>query len=788
MSGWLGRLGPFLTGFARHLQATRLLSGIAIVGLAVGFVAALMMLLIARNDLGYNGFVPDHDRIYLGVSSLSGPGMAPMYDETANARTVDIVRVNIPEVEAATRLTLKDADLRRGGRTSKEKVFWADANAFAVLRLPAVAGALDDALARPDGLAMTRGEAIRLFGRADALGQTIDVDGKPMVLRAVLADLPTNMTDLESGIFVSGVGLVVPPDPPNGFSVGARTYLRLRPGAGAAAVEARIAPLIKSLLPLAIRDAYRLKLLRIDRIALFEGMHPLARQRLLIGSLVAGFILFIGAANFVNLSLALSQRRWREIAVRQTCGAARWQIAAQFLGEAMLTVGLSALIGAAALELLLPSLNALMATQVSFDYVAQPVLLLWLLGGAALMGLVAGAYPALLLSGLAPAAILRDRGLPHGGGGLVSDLLVTLQFAILIGLTIAGAVVYQQRSFAMRAALHVNADNLVTVSARCPDAFRREVTKLPGVAGVSCSGAEFRDSHSFIFIPVGDKRVSTDIAFTLPGNFALYGIRSVAGTLEALPPDGEKTMAHVVINLSAVRAFGFSSPEAAIGQTVPVSPDQPVRATIVAVVPDFSMASVEEIIKPAIYVDMPVSYAGPGLVTIKLTGNDVPGTLAAIDRLWKATGQRGAIEREFVSDHIAGLYRSLARETWIFGLFSLIAALLACLGVAGMAISATERRTKEIGIRKAMGADSAQVLALLLGRVGQPVLWANLIAWPLAWWLMRGWLDGFAYRVTLHLWLFPLAGIIALLVALASAGLQAWGVARQRPVVALRHE
>jgi putative ABC transport system permease protein len=175
-------------------------------------------------------------------------------------------------------------------------------------------------------------------------------------------------------------------------------------------------------------------------------------------------------------------------------------------------------------------------------------------------------------------------------------------------------------------------------------------------------------------------------------------------------------------------------------------------------------------------------------VLIKLTGHDIPETLAAIDRLWRETGQQQPIKRQFLSDHIEELYRDLERNSWIFGLFSGVAALLSATGIAGMAIATADRRTKEIGIRKALGARTEQVLVLLLARMSRPVLWANLIAWPCAWWLMRDWLNGFAYRVPLHLWLFPAAALIALAITLGSAGLQALNVARRRPIEALRYE
>jgi len=791
ISSWT-KVRHFATAYARNLQATRLLSAIAVTGLAVGLAGALMLALVARNALGFNGFVPDRDRTYLGISILSGSGMAPVVNDTSNSRAAGMIQANLPDVEAIGRLSSADVTLRRNGEAIAAKIYWADPEAFDVLRLPAVAGSPKAALSSPDGLVMTRSEAARLFGRANALGAVIEVDGTPMVLRAVIADLPVGMSDLNRGIFASGRSAkssFATSDAPRDFTISARTYLRLRQGASPEAAERRLAPLIDGVLPDFMRGSYAMRLVPIGGLALHEGLHPGERERLEVGSLVAAFILFIAIANYVNLSTALSVRRWREIGVRAACGATRGQIARQFLAEAVATVLIALLLGAALVELTLPSLNALFQTRATFDYLAHPILLLWLALGGIVLGLVAGAYPAMILSSLSPAALLRDRGIAIKGRSIVADGLVAMQFAILIGLMVALAVVYQQRRFAMTEALRLNVDQLLVVDAPCPASFRNEVARLPGVRGTSCAGRALLDNSSFSLLPDGIHHIPTDLMSILPSGFSLLGITPIAGSLSTLAPDGEKAFKGFVVNETLVRRFGLGSPQAAIGKLVPISSNPSDRgAPILAVVPDFSLLSVETAIKPTIYFDQPTFQGTPGLVLIKLAGHDIPETVAAIDRLWRKTGQQQPIERQFLSDHIEGLYRDLERNARIFGLFSGVAALLSATGIAGMAIATAERRTKEIGIRKALGARTDQVLALLLARMSRPVLWANLIAWPCAWWLMRDWLNGFAYRVPLHLWIFPAAALVALAITLCSAGLQAWKVARRRPIEALRYE
>jgi putative ABC transport system permease protein len=777
------------------MAAHRLLSGIAIAGLAIGLTGAILMALVVRTAFGFNGAVPDHDRTYLGISMLVAPEAAPNYNQASSGRVATFIRANLPEVEAVARLADEELPLTRDGVRGKASLYWADPDIFDVLHLPVLSGEAGAALARPDGLVMTAAAARRWFGTDDALGRTIEIGGRPMTLRAVLADLPPNASDLTSGIFASGLAaqsaLSGGSDGPGSFSIGARTYMRLRAGTDPAAVERRIAPYVEGLLPAPMRGAYSMRLARIDRLALHPGFHPGARERLMIGSLVAALVLFIATANFVNLSVALAGRRRREIGVRKASGASREQIATQFLGEAVLTVFVAACLAMTATEWLLPAVNAFLDTQARFDCVHEPQLLLWLLLMVVVLGLVAGAYPALLLSAFRPAEILKADAGAGWGRDIVRTLLVVGQFAILIGLMVATVVVYQQRSYAMREALRVDIGQMLTIVASCPAGFVQEAGRLPGVRGISCSGSEWLDGSVFAFVTISDRRVQTNMVSSLPAQFALYGLRPVAGALASLPERGETTVSRVAINETAVRQFGFGSPNLAIGREIPVPADQSGpdwRARIVAVVPDFSLTSVETPIQPTIYLDRPFAPQASGLVSVKLAGRAVPETLAAIDSLWRKTGHGDPIDRTFVSAHMEALYRDLTRNTTLFAIFSGLAMALAGLGLVGLSISTADRRTKEIGIRKAMGASMGQVLALLLWQLCRPVLWANLLAWPFAWWGLDRWLSGYAYHVGLRLWLFPAAGLAALAIALLTIGSQTFAIARRKPVTALRYE
>jgi putative ABC transport system permease protein len=788
------RLKHYFVAFIRNLKATRLLSAIGIVGLAIGLTGAILMALVARTALSFNDVVPERERIYLGISVLSMTGMPPNYEQASASRAAALIEANLPGVEAAVRVAEAEVELRRGSTIIKQPIYWADPDFFDVVRLPVLHGELAGALRGPDGIVMTRAQALRHFGSENAVGQAIDVAGNPMILKAVLADFPANATDLKNEIFASGISTVPlgREEPESGFAIDARTYLKLKPGTSPEQVERAMEPAINGMVPPPMRGAYAMKLVRIDGISLYEGFHPDARQSLRIGSLVAALILFIAIANFINLSVALSRRRRREIGVRKANGASRGQIAAQFLGEAVAAVLIATALAIAGVELLLPQVNAFLNTNAAFNILGDPILLAALLLGAVLTGLLAGAYPAFLLSAVPPVAVLKNQVLPEGGRAIVRNVLVTTQFAILIGLIIAMAVVYQQRVYATEEALRADIDQVLTVAAPCPASFREEVAKLPGVRGVSCSGKELLTGDVFGFIELRDRKVSADMVSMLPSNFALLGIAPVSGSLAALPANGEANVSKVLINEEAVRQFGYPSPAAAIGQTLPMPADTPdtpkIQAEIAAVVPDFAFYSVKTAIKPTIYMNRSTYPGVEGLVTIKLHGREIPETLSTIDRIWRSTGNSAAIDRAFVDEHVQKLYEDLVRSTRLFAIFAGVAAFLACLGLIGLSISAAERRTKEIGIRKALGARTDQILMLLLWQLSRPVLWANLLAWPIAWWLMQGWLNGFAYHVPLHLWLFPAAGLIAVAVAVVSVAGQAFFVARQKPAQALRYE
>jgi putative ABC transport system permease protein len=459
-------------------------------------------------------------------------------------------------------------------------------------------------------------------------------------------------------------------------------------------------------------------------------------------------------------------------------------------------VVVASIFGLAVVELILPQVDAFLGGGVTFEYGRDPHMLITLAAAGLTLGLLAGAYPALVLSSFRPAIVLRGQVIAPEGANTLRRILVMLQFAILIGLTIAAAVIYRQREFATTDALRVNTDQVlalrvntdqgVAFGAECRPALMNELRSIGGVRAVACTGSNMFTAGSFGPVDLKDGiTVTVSIVRVDSATFDVYGIRPRAGRLFSVER-GDAAYAHReqkperwVINETAVKTFGFASPEAAVGRTVGG------LGEVIGVVGDFSLGSLRKEILPTAYV-----YAGDksDQIHLKLAGQRIPDALQAIDAAWRKAGTDQPLNRFFVDEHIRDLYSSDLKQAQIFALFAGVAVLLACLGLFGLSASTTERRVREIGLRKAMGASSGDIMRLLLWQFTKPVLWASLLAWPIVGWLMNRWLDGFAYRIDLEPWVFVVATVSAIFVALITVAMHCYLVARAKPAAALKAE
>jgi len=789
----------------RNLARNPLSSAISLVGLSVGLCAATLAGVTLRNELTYEHFIPGYERTYLAAAVAVPTGHPALYNLTSPSFIAALLKLNFPQIRAVTRIVAAEVRLQHEQTTAHETVYWADPNAFDVLPLPVFAGDLRKALQRPDGIVLTRRVAEKYFGRDDPIGQSILLDDThAMTVTAVLDDLPINGSMLESGIFASGLAAYstlskcdrnAPEEASRGaVSLCGRTYVRT----GSDAPVGRLQRAIDDFLPRAYPKfpgmTMTAHLIRIDRVHLFEDLNPGMQDRLAMVGAVALAILFIGCVVFVNLSTARSVRRSLEVGVRKVCGASRAQLIRQFLGESLIYVGLGACLGLALADLALPYVNAFLNSNGRLDFSHDLALAAATAAGIVIVGVLAGAYPAFVVSAFRPSMVLKGSVLGTAGD-LARKSLVVLQFAVLIGLLIGAIVIYRQRIYATHEALRVDTDQMLILRSPCRPALLNELRALPGVRGAFCSAEALLDRAAFSNFRLQDgSALAVDTTLLDFGVFGLYGIKPLAGKLSADDQNSLGPMqnaSQVVINETAVHRFGFKTSRAAIGQPLPLAngPESDASKQIVAVVPDFAFDAGLHKIRPALYEgSTPDARSRYGLISVKLTGRDIPETLEAIDRISAATASESPPERFFLNQYIQNLYLSVLREAQALGVFAGVAVVLACLGLLGLAASAAERRTREIGIRKAMGAGSMDILRMLLWQFTTPILWANLVACPVSALLLKRWLEGFADHVNLSPLTFVGAGALALVIALVTVAGHALVIARAKPVEALRYE
>jgi putative ABC transport system permease protein len=805
-------LRNYLAAALRNLVRNRLYSAISVFCLAVGLCAATLAGVIIRNELTYEHFIHGYEQTYLASNVATPTGHEPLHDLGSPSFVAAVLKLNLPQIRAVTRIAAADVHLRHDQVQAQERLYWADPNAFELLRIPVFAGNLDAALNRPDGIVLTRSIAEKYFGRDDPVGQTILLDDEHvMTVMAIVNDLPLNGTALETGLFASGLASYsalskCDREAPENAKRGAvklcgRTYVQLAPQTNLDSLQRAVDAVLVGAYPKFPGMTMTVQLMRIDRAHLFEGVNPGVQARMAVIGAVALVILFTSCVVFVNLSTARSVRRAMEVGIRKTFGANRAEIIVQFLGESLLYVVLAACFGLALADLVLPYANAFLNSAGHLDLQSDPALVASLIAGVLIVAVLAGAYPAFVLSRFRPRIALKGSVL-ESGGARARQLLVVLQFAILIGLILTATVMYRQCIYATRDALHVDTDQILIVRSLCRSALLNQLRALPGVRGAFCSSTALLDRGMFYNSRLRNGTpVALDVAALEFDAFGLYGIKPVSGVLPTREPSGtgpQQRAFHMVINETAARRLGFTSPAAAIGQPLPLSDvaQQLAEMTggsvtaqtvsqIVAVVPDFSFDVASQNIRPTVYFGAPDQYR---LINLRLTGRDIPETLAAIDRISVATGAEKPLERFFLNEYIQNLYLAVLREAQAFGVFAAVALVLACLGLLGLAAATAESRTREIGIRKAMGAGTADILRMLLWQFSTPILWASLLGWPVSALLLSHWLDGFAYHVGMSPWPFLGASALALAIDMLTVIALAGSMARAKPVVALRHE
>ena len=817
----------YLVTALRNLARNWLYAGITVLGLTISFAAAILIGLYVRDEYSFDRFIPDYQQVYRLEFDLVLPGQKPKPWIATVSTAAGNFRLDFPEAEQVARLMSTGAMLKQGQTTTRERTLWADPGFFRIMALPVLAGDVNAALDTPDGLVLTRQMARKYFGQDAPIGRTILVNSgvgvpgqppgyHPMRVMAVIKDIPSN-SHLAGDIFAAGRSPYSPiyfddrfPSPVN---VDQLTYVRLKPGVSADALLQRVRAFGPRHYPPAAPGApypqqFRLMPLKTLHFTAKQDMRPPGDRNVDAGvGTVGALIVIIAAFNFVTLMIARATRRAVEVGVRKAMGARRRDLIVQFMGEAMIYVLLAMVLAVALAQLALPPVNAFLQRTLAINYLTDPALTVSILVGALLIALLAGAYPAFVQSAFKPVTALKGGASQPAASAEVSKALVVGQFAILIGLIVMTATIYRQTRFALTDALRLDTSQVAMTFSGCRSSFAAAVAALPGVKATSCGGGVplgFGDTNSLVNMPDHSQR-TVQYGAVYAGFFELHGLTPLAGRffdrgratdmVLDRPDPSPDAQPSVVLNEGALRELGYASPAAAVGQTVnwtrwSTAGGQanmlPARPSVVAgVVRDFTLGSIRTPIKPTVYV---VDPSMAQIFLIKLDGHAIPETLAAINRLWRKTGSNLPADVVFETQSVQSFYQDVITQGVVLAVCAGLAIFIACIGLFALAAFTTERRIKEIGVRKAMGASTLDVVRLLLWQFAQPVLWANLIAWPAAWWVMSHWLQGFAYRVGLPPWLFVAATALAVMIALVTVSYQSWAVARAKPVTALRYE
>jgi putative ABC transport system permease protein len=528
----------YLMAALRNLARNRLYAGINIGGLAIGFAAAILIGLFVRDEFSYDSFIPGHQQVYRVSTIRIVPGRGPMFVPVVPPDLAAWMKLDFPGIQSVARLASQQVGLRHGDFEASEDIAWADPDLFDVLPLQVFAGDLRTALQRPDAIVLTRQMARKYFGRDNPIGETLEIDRQhSMRVTAVLMDLPSN-THLDARIFASGraaYSRLSVLDAMPGAAIkkpwDSLTYIRLSPAASTDELTGALPDFIDRHMQfpgaVKISAAIQLTLIPIAAIHLYGPGSTTADYAL---AAIGALTVLLASLNFVNLTTARATRRAIEVGIRKAAGASRTDLVIQFIGESMIYVALSMVLALALVEVLMPHFNAFLGRTILFDYWRSPDLAASIAGAVLLVGTLAGVYPAIVLSAFPPAWVLRSRsGGPAGSHGL-REILVILQFAILIGLSVSTGILYQQTDFATHDSLRLDKDQVLLIRGACTKAFKDEMTALSGVRAASCSF--LAPIINPVVIPTqlhNGQRLSVHESAIDIGFLELYGFKPLAG-------------------------------------------------------------------------------------------------------------------------------------------------------------------------------------------------------------------------------------------------------------------
>ncbi|HBL30246.1 MAG TPA: hypothetical protein DD490_25720 [Acidobacteria bacterium] len=806
-------LGHYLKVAARHLLKHKGTSLIHLLGLTLGVACCLLILLFVRDELSFDRSFSQPDRLFRITEEAGLPGQEPKHAAITPPRLAPVLAQEMPEIAEAARLLPyfegslpgKAAISYRNEKQFYDSFFWADPNIFRLFTLPMVEGDADKALTAPNTVVLGAATARRYFGTASPLGKVLRIDSgfsdEDYTITGVVEDMPAS-SHFHFAVLASISTVEHIKDPrivlDEWWLADAYTYVRLAEGATAAQVEAKMPAFIAKHFPAfppgMPTPRVSLYLQPVTSIHLHSNLlHELEVNGdvayVYVFSAVALLVLLIACVNFMNLSTARFAHRAREVAMRKALGARRPQLIAQFLGEAILLAVLATGLAVLLVRLALPAFNAFAGKAIVLS--STPSAWLGLAALAVLAGAAAGIYPAFFLSSFPPALVLKSS--PAGGAtrtGSLRKILIVCQFAAAVALLIGTAVIWQQLRHMRSRELGFNARQVLVLPIRdvaLRDSFtavKTAMERLPGVLGTTFSSLLVSRETPEIGVQIEGIEDFDSIGTLIidPDFLKVFQIGLAAG--RGLDRNNPADLdAGFLVNEAAVRRWGLGSPREALGRKVAWGGWK--AGTIVGVVRDFHHQPVRHDIKPLMLHVRPLTFH---YLYVRLAPEDRAATIGRIEDAWRRLRPSKPFEAFFLEDEMARAYRPEERLGQLIGFFALAAIFVACLGLLGLVAFSAGQRTREIGIRKALGSSVAGIVMLLTREMAGLVLAANLIAWPLAWLVLRAWLSGFPDRVGLSPLIFLAASCTALLVAWLTVSLQALRAALIDPAAALRGE
>lgn len=803
----------YLTTAFRNLRRNWNYSALNIVGLTLSLACCLLLFLAIRYELSFDHHHRDSDRIFRMVNHVK-TAQIDGYDTGMPMPVISALRTDFPDLKNNVTLiqdishvvvsTVK-GDVRKF-EEDDSRIAFVDLTYFNLFTYQWLKGSPATSLNRPNSVVLTEAMAQKYFGTANPLGQTLRFDNRMNCTVTGLVATPPQTTDFPFGLMVSFASLKEYgsntgwEDWGSTYS-GSQLYLRLPASRNPEDVEKQLVAFTRKYKKPedAQQETYELQPLADVHFAtrmMNYSQRTVGKEMIWAMSLIGLFILITACVNFINLATAQAIRRAKEVGVRKVLGSSRWQLVRQFLGETALLTAVAVVLSLFLAQLALPFVANLLNVKLQSLLLTDPLVLGFLLVLALFTTILAGFYPALILSGYQPALALKGK-LRMGRTRQFSmrQGLIVLQFAISQALIIGTIVAYNQVERFRTADLGFNKDAIFTVPIpeKKPgqlDAFKAKLADYSEIESISYSmsspSANGNWSTSFRF---GNADKDADFSVLMrPADTSYvktYGLKLLAGRLY-YPAD---TIREVVVNEAFMQKLNFQNPQQILGQLVLIGGSK-ARVPIVGVVKDFNTFSLHRKTAPCILASHSDAYQ---MASIKLakraaTVANMSQVIGRVEQAWTSTFSNHLFKYDFVDDILAKFYASEERMFRLFQLLAGIAVAIGCLGLFGVVAYMVEARTKEVGVRKVLGASIASIFGLFSMDFVKLVLIALVIASPLAWYVMSKWLDNFAYKVDITWWMFALAGLFAIVVAVLTVSFQSIKAALMNPVMSLRSE